>query len=91
MKRRGFLAALAAVPFLRRFAKAAPVTRVVNVGVPRVFEFSRGMIVFPSFCGGFVTPPMVITGINYNAGTITVQALRGDRWEDVTFLPTAGQ
>jgi len=84
VKRRGFLAALAAVPFLRRWAKAAPAREIVPVGVPDVFEFSVGNVGSMSegrytvaYDPGGTMGSLVVTAIDYKAGTITVQASRG--------------
>jgi len=77
MKRRGFLAALAAIPFLRRFAKAAPVPTIdVNVGGShQACAYVLGMALDP--WGAMKTdsgrPAFIVTAVDYERGIVTLR------------------
>jgi len=71
MKRRGFLAALAAVPFLRRLAKAAPVALPVLVmpAIASIEKWRRPGLYTVTFSGPA------------SPGTLTIQvSCDGENW-----------
>jgi hypothetical protein len=83
MKRRGFLAALAALPFIGRRAKAAPSLAAMVVDVGGTYEacaYERGMLMDR---GGKLywdapepwRPAFVVTAVDYEKGTITISSL----------------
>ncbi len=86
MKRRGFLVALASLPFIGRWLNAAPAMEMPAItvdvgGSNEACSYAKGMVLDPwgRWYLGDGRPAFIVTAVDYERGTVTMRSCRGSK------------